>query len=98
MESKNELKAIGIKNHTCYYLNDIIITEDFDIDNILIDGKSHENAFVYNILYNSSIDSKLLRYRFHKIDKFTRTYYGIKYLVLFGSEKHDSIYNRIDIS
>ena len=39
MESKNELKAIGIKNHTCYYLNDIIITEDFDIDNILIDGK-----------------------------------------------------------
>ena len=79
MESKNELKAIGIKNHTCYYLNDIIITEDFDIDNILIDGKSHENAFVYNILYNSSIDSKLLRYRFHKIDKFTRTYYGIKF-------------------
>ena len=97
MESKNELKAIGIKNHTCYYLNDIIITEDFDIDNILIDGKSHENAFVYNILYNISTDSKLLHYRFHKIDEFTRTYYGIKYLALFGSEKHDSIYNRIDI-
>ena len=68
----------------------------FDIDNILIDGKSHENAFVYNILYKILINSRLLRYRFHIIDEFTRTYYGITYLVLFGSEKYDSIYNRID--
>ena len=28
MESKNELKEIDIKNHTCYNLNDIIIIKD----------------------------------------------------------------------
>ena len=27
----------------CHYFNDIIKLEDFDIDNILIDEKSHEN-------------------------------------------------------
>ena len=36
-----------------------------------------------------------MRIRFDKIDWFIRVYYGIKYLVLFGSEKNDSIYNRI---
>ena len=36
-----------------------------------------------------------MRIRFDKIDRFIRVYYGIKYLVLFGSEKNDSIYNRI---
>ena len=30
-------KKIRIKNHTCYYLDDIIKFEDFDFDNILID-------------------------------------------------------------
>ena len=38
----NEFKKDHIKNHTCYYFNDIIKLEDFDIDNILIDEKSHE--------------------------------------------------------
>ena len=36
MESK-ELKEINIKNHTCYYFDDIIKVEDFNLDNILID-------------------------------------------------------------
>ena len=36
-----------------------------------------------------------MRIRFDKIDWFVRANYGIKYLVLFGSEKNDSIYNRI---
>ena len=32
----NELKKVRIKNHTCYYFNDIIKIEYFYLDNILI--------------------------------------------------------------
>ena len=37
----NEFKKVRIKNRTCYYFDDIIKLGDFDIDNILIDKKSH---------------------------------------------------------
>ena len=33
--------------------------------------------------------------RFDKIDGFIRVCDGTRYLVLFGSEKYDAIYNRI---
>ena len=33
MES-NDLKKVNIKNRTCYYFDDIIKLEDFDLDNI----------------------------------------------------------------
>ena len=46
MESNKRLKEIDIKNRTCYYFNDIIQIEDFDLDNILIDEKSSENTLV----------------------------------------------------
>ena len=36
-----------------------------------------------------------MRIRFDKIDGFIRVNDETKYLVLFGSEKYDSIYNRI---
>ena len=36
-----------------------------------------------------------MRIRFDKIDGFVRVYDGTKYLVLFGPEKYDAIYNRI---
>ena len=49
MESNYELKEIIIKNRTCYYFDDVIKFEDFDLDNILIDEKSYENYLVYNI-------------------------------------------------
>ena len=39
--------------------------------------------------------AKPLRIRFNKIDGFVRVYDGTTYLVLFRSEKYDSIYNRI---
>ena len=48
----NEFK-VCFKNCTCYYFGDIIILEDFDLDNILIDEKSHENIFIYDILYRT---------------------------------------------
>ena len=34
-------------------------------------------------------------YVFNEIDRFIKFYDGTRYLVLFGSEKYDSIYNRI---
>ena len=32
---------------------------------------------------------------FDKIDEFIRVYDGFRYLVFFGSEKYDSIYDRV---
>ena len=61
MESNYKFKEIDIKNRACYYFNDIIKIEDFDLDNILIDKKSYKNILVYNISYKSLIDSKPLR-------------------------------------
>ena len=49
IESNGKLKEINIKNHTCYYLDDIIKIDNFDLDNILINQKSYENILVYNI-------------------------------------------------
>ena len=39
MGSDHKLKEISIKYRMCYYFNDIIKIEDFDIDNILMDEK-----------------------------------------------------------
>ena len=94
MES-NDLKKVNIKNRTCYYFDDIIKLEDFDLDNILIDEKSHENILIYDISYKTLIGSKPLRIRFDKIDGFIRIYDGTRYLTLFGSEKYDAICDRI---
>ena len=77
----------------CYF-DDIIKIEDLALNNILIDEKSYENILVYNILYKNLI-AKPLCIRFDKIDGFIKVYDGTRYLVLFGSEKHDSVYNRI---
>ena len=79
----------------CYYFDDIIKIEDLDLDNILINEKSCKNVLLYNILYKTLIDSNSLRKKFDKIDGFIRVYDGTRYLVLFGSEKYDSIYNRV---
>ena len=95
MASNNELKGIYIKSRTCYYFDDIIKIEDFDINNILIDKKPYENILVYNISCKSLIDFRPLHIRFDKIDVSIRVYGGTRYLVLFGSEKYDYIYNMI---
>ena len=81
----DELKKIRVKNRTCDYFDDIIKSEDFDIDNILIDEKSHEKILIYEISYQALIGSKILRIRFDKIDGFIRIYDGTRYLTLFSS-------------
>ena len=42
-------KIFRIQNRMCYYFDDIIKLEDFDLDGILIDKKSHENILIYVI-------------------------------------------------
>ena len=50
---------------------------------------------IYDISYKTLIDSKPLRVIFNIIDGFVRIYDQPRYLALFGSEKYDTIYNRI---
>ena len=95
MESNDKLKETDIKNRTCHYFDDIIKIYDFNLDNILIDEKSYKNFLVYKISYKTLFDAKPLGIRSNKIDRFIRVYDGTSYLVLFGSEKRDFIYNRI---
>ena len=45
MESKNELKEIGIKNRACYYFDDTINGTDIDFGDIFLDEKLFENIF-----------------------------------------------------
>ena len=69
--------------------------DDFDLNNILIDQKPYENILVYNIPHKFLTDSKSFQIRFDKIDGFIRVYDETRYLVLFGPEKYNVIFNRI---
>ena len=94
MNSNVEFREINTKSRMCYYFNDIIKIKDFNLDNILIDEKSYDNSFVYNISNKTWI--WLLGFaRFDQIYVFIRVYDGTRYLVLFGSKIYDFIYNRI---
>ena len=97
MDSKDALKEIDIKNCTCYYFDDIIRIEDFNIDNISIDEKSYVKILVYNISYKFLIDAKPLRIMLDKIDGFIRVYGWTRYLVLFKNEKMISFITELDI-
>ena len=79
----------------CVIISMTIKLKIFDTDNILIDKKSHKNILIYDISCKTSNGAKHLRIRFDKIDGFIKIYNAIRYLVLHGPEKYDSIYNRI---
>ena len=57
----NEVKDIDIKNHTYYFLNDIINIENFDLNNIKIDEKSYKNILIYYIGCVTIKDSKYIK-------------------------------------
>ena len=57
--------------------------------------KSYENILIYEVSFKNFIGAKPLRIIFDKVNGFVRDYDGIKYLVLFGLEKYDAIYDRI---
>ena len=92
MISNDKLKEIEIINRTCYYFVDLIKIKYFNSDNILMNEKSYENILVYDISYKTLIGAKLLRIRFEKINGFIRVYDQTRYLVLFGPEKYDTIF------
>ena len=58
MDSNDKLKEIDVKNRRCYYFDDIIKVEDFNLDIILIYEKSFESILVCNISYKTFIDAK----------------------------------------
>ena len=91
----NELKKVPIRNRTCYYFDDIIELEDFDLDNILIDKRSHKNILICDISYKYLIGSKPLRIRFYKIDKIIRIYDRRRFLKLFSTKRYDAICDKI---
>ena len=57
--------------------------------------KSYENILIYEVSFKNFIGAKPLRIIFDKVNGFVRDYDGIKYLVLFGLEKYDAIFDRI---
>ena len=95
MDSNNELKEFDIKNHTCYYFDDIIEIENFNFGNILIDEKTHGNILVYNMSYKTLIYAKPLWIRFDKINGFVIVYSETRNLVLLGSKKYNYMHNKI---
>ena len=56
-----------VKNRTCYYLNNIIRLEDFDIDNILMDEKSHTNTLISDISYKTLTGSEIKFHSYHSL-------------------------------
>ena len=86
----NKFNKVHIKNRMCYYFDDIIKLENFDINE-----KPHENILINDISSKTQLGSNTLRIRFNEIDGFVRIYDETRYLTLFGSEKYDAIYDRI---
>ena len=57
----NKIKDISIKNHAYYFFNDIINITNFDLNNMKINEKSHENVLIYYIRYVTIKDSKYIK-------------------------------------
>ena len=74
------------------YLTILFINYHTNFDNILINEKSYENILAS---YKTLMGDKPMRIRFDKVNGFTTAYNETRYLVLFGPEKYDAIYNRI---
>ena len=60
-----------------------------------MDEKSYENILIFEVSHKTLTEVKPLRIMFDKVDGFIRDYDGTKYLVLFGREKYNAIYDRI---
>ena len=76
MKGNEKLKETDIENRTCYHFDDIIEIKDFDVDNILKDEKKtkkkNKYILVYKISYKSLFNSKPLRIRFDKRNRFIK--------------------------
>ena len=60
--------------------------------------KNHMKIFWFITFHKKTlIGAKLMHIRFDKVEGFMRVCYGTRHSVLFGPEKYDVIYNRVDI-
>ena len=89
-------KKIDIKNCTCYYFVDIMRVRCINFSDILLDKKSDKNISIYDFWYKIFIGAEPLRIWFDKIYGFIKIFDGIRYLVLFGPERLNTIYDRIN--
>ena len=64
--------------------------EDIDIGKILLDKKSYENIFIFDITFETFMSAKTLR--INKVDGVIKNYAGTEYLELFGSRISNAIY------
>ena len=79
----------------CYYFDDIIKFEDFDLDNILIDEKSYEHILVYNISYKTLFGTELCVLDLIKYMDLLEFMMELDIQYNLELKKYDSIYNRI---
>ena len=71
-----------------FCFDDIIKTEEFGFDDILIDEKLYENVLVYNISYITLIGVNPIRIRFNKVHGFIKIYDGTRCLKSFELGKY----------
>ena len=96
MKSKNELKGIDIKNHMCYYFDDITNGSKLNFSNILLYKKFYGNISVYHISYKTPTDSKPLYIRLDKIHGVIKSLNDrIKHLILFNYGLFNKICDKI---
>ena len=80
----NVLKGNDIKNHTFYCFDDIIKVNDPDLDNILLDEKSYENIWIYDVARKTRYDTKHFLVIFEKLDGYIRKHDETNYVVLYS--------------
>ena len=86
----NKVKDIDIKNHTCYFFDDIINIKSFDPNNIKIDERSYKNILIYYIGYVTIKESKYVKFNsvnplyliFSKVNGYFEEISKSKYLAL----------------
>ena len=85
-----------VENRTCYYSNNIIRLEDFDIDNILMDEKSHTNTLISDISYKTLTGSEIKFHSYHSlpIEK-TMTLHNVIIIIksVLNKDKNHYYYN-----
>ena len=62
----SKLRDIDIKYCLCNYFYDIITINDLDLDEILLDGKSHVDCLIYHTAYEEKVISYKSPYTYIK--------------------------------
>ena len=96
IKMSNKVKDIDIKIHTYHFFNNIIITKNFDLNNIKIDENSYINILIYYIEYAMIKYSKYVKtcsvnplyLFFNKVNEYFEKINMNKYLTLQSVTKY----------